>query len=192
MSIYGQHDELYKVVEEYCTKTKQIDWNAANQSNVYSKINQIALEVNTQNTDNIIQAKERIKKENPQYSNEEVERQFSSLFIINLVENCPEYLMATRKLLEECPPKNLTLIMILNKTNEIIEKHSNKNYFDQIKAIDNELYPFVYDNMNTVIKDYPNGLNDPNFINDFSRFILHRSDGYFKAYMITTSINVEK
>ncbi len=187
---FGQNINDTDIIKDYCKRVKEIDWeNKTNEEITYS-LSQIAINLRYDHLESINSLKKEIKVVNPNFTEKDLDKEFTIKLIESLVDNCETYMQLTRNLMRPCPKSNKTLEIIAKKIDSIIDQNQNLSYPELLNAADNQIFNIIVDNEKQVNKDYKDGFADPRLADDVGIYLLYNSKSYYKAYVLSESIKM--
>ncbi|MDO6818982.1 hypothetical protein [Zobellia sp. 1_MG-2023] len=100
---------------EFCKGIKQLDLSNSSAENILKDMAKLSLNLRNNNPDKVKSIRKEIARQIGTDNQEEVAYAFAVTFTGNLMENCPEYLTAIRKILPQKIDSNATLGYVSSK-----------------------------------------------------------------------------
>jgi hypothetical protein len=192
MTMFGQSIGKAEIIEDYCKRAELLDWNNKSVTDISGELSQIAVDIQKDHLETISHLKETLRTENPEFSNSEVDKEFSKQLIESLVDTCDSYIKLSRGLMRPCPQENETLTLIVVDVDSVLIKHQNLPYAEQYDLANKQIFQTIISNKSSVNKDYLDGFIDPNLADESGLYLLHHSKLYYKAFAITEAMKLFK
>ena len=188
--LFGQSINETDIIKDYCKRAENLEWKNKSVEEIANELSQIAVEIRHDHLETINQLKEKIKSDKPTLTDKDLDREFVKMLIESLVDECDTYIKLTRNLIKPCPVGNKTLDLIAKKIDSIMGKNQNLSYPEQLSEADNQIFNIIMDNENQVNKDYKDGFTDPKLADDVGTYLLYKSNKYYKAFLVSGSIQM--
>ena len=185
--LFGQQESYDFLAEQYCKELQKIDFSHKTASEINFAFFDAGALIRNQYRDTIAHIDSTIKANNDTLNSHEVDDIFSNQYLVTMIYNCRYYLEVSRLLIDSCPADNKSLQYIAIKINNYFKAHPNLSAQEvQSKSLEiiGEALTEIKDQ---VALDYTDGLNNPKLITDIRLYLLHKSDVYFKAWLINQS-----
>ncbi|MFT6111566.1 MAG: hypothetical protein ACJAXV_000339 [Bacteroidia bacterium] len=190
--LIGQNISETDILKDYCEQAERLDWMNKSVNEISSELSQIALKIQQEHLTTIDQIKREIKVDKPELTDKELDVEFVTRLIESLADTCDTYVSLTRRIIKPCPIENKTLDLITNKIDSIMEQNQYLSYSEQLSLANNGIFSIIMDNESQVNKDYKDGFTDPELVDNVGIYLLHKSDRYYKAYLVSESIKKVK
>ena len=177
---FGQADPYREYAEDYCDRVAALDISTLSTGELRGALQRIAQQASVANAQAMNEARNAIRRANPEYSGTNVERDFNLRLTEALMDQCEAYLSASRALFGPCPKDNKLFALQLKEVDAIIEQYQHLPYAQQLEKVDYQLITLMFDNDQLVPPDYSNGVEDPQFLDDASVYLIHKSLSYYK------------
>ena len=187
-SVYSQQHSYNYIIKAYCNSIKKSDFQNKSKLEITQEIMQLGIEVRENNTDTINAITANIRKEDSELSHTDLQKLFVKQYLTTLVSECPGYLTVSRLLLDSCPESNPTLQYVTIQVNIFLAANSNLSYDEQFTKASEQTFHSLKELGDQVEKDYVDGMANIELLNDLRLFLLHKSDAYYKAFLISEGI----
>ena len=173
---------------EFCKGIKQLDLSNSSAENILKDMTQLSLDLRNNNPDKVKSIRNKIAQQIGTDNEVEVAYAFAVKFTGDLMENCPEYLTAVRKILPQKIDSNATVGYVSSKVESFLKEWQNE-------PLDKK-YEMATDSVITYLgfcanyrENYPNlSYGDLSPQNDVHVYLLHNSDDYLKAFLVNTQL----
>ncbi len=175
------------LAKQYCKELEKINFIDKSPKEINFTFFDAGKHIRKEYHDTIAKIDSLIKATNDTLSRAEINYIFSKQYLVTMINNCDCYLKVNRLLIDSCPADNKSLQYITLKINSYFILHPNlpaQEVLSKSLDITGEVLTEIKDQIEV---DYNEGLSNPNLVTDIRLYLLHKSDAYFKAWLINQS-----
>ncbi len=183
--VSSQDLSMDDIINDFCERVEKLEWDNNSDEDIIEIISLLSYEVKHDNLETINQIIERFKEDNPELTDEEIEKKFAIKHAEALAINCESYLILLRNLLPQCPTENETLLLINSRIDSVLIQNENLPFPDQIDLVDKYLLKFIADNKSLISKDYNSVTSEVELADNIKIYLQYNCIKYLRANSVS-------
>lgn len=183
---------LKKLGDEICNEIAEIDISKKNKAELKTIATEVMDKISLKNTETIGNLKLELIEKYPTANKNEINEKVQTKLLFHLFDTCEKYLEMTMKFSQlKTYPNKKSLENIGDDFCSYLDEYKASSYKKLENVIYDKMFSFIIKHESQVKKDYENGKDNQDFIDDIVTYLMSNCGMYYKSTMYSLSNGAE-